>query len=152
MHTTVIGLFDSYGQAEAAVLDLELTGIVGEAVEVISDVDRDETAVSLGKKPRESFRDRVAHVFGRSEAPAANQVHDTPGDMPDYIGEQEFYATHVRDEGAVMVVRVANDDLAEVAGAILKKHGSKTRDGKDGVTTREEDGRPHSPSGGHRNL
>jgi hypothetical protein len=146
MHTTVIGLFDTYGQAEAAVRDLEIAGIVGEEVEVISDTDRDARAEALGVKPRESFRDRIARVFGGSAKPAADEVYDTPGDMPNYIGEQEFYATHVRNEGAVMIVRVANNNLARLAEAILNKNGSKTRDGKKGVTTREEDDRPHSPS------
>jgi hypothetical protein len=145
MHTTVIGVFHSYGQAEAAVRDLELSGIVGEQVELISDTGRDATAESLGAKPPETFRDRIARAFGHPAKPDTRAVHDTSGDMPDYIGKQEFYATNVRDEGAVLVVRVPNHDLAGVAEAILKKNGSVTREGKDGVTRREEDDRPISP-------
>jgi hypothetical protein len=37
----VIGMFGRYADAEAAVLDLESAGIVGEQVEVISDIDED---------------------------------------------------------------------------------------------------------------
>jgi len=147
MQINVIGLFDSYAKAEAAIRDLERSGIVGEQVEIISDTGRDATAESLGVKPKETFRDRVARAFGRSAKPAGNpEVHDDSGDMPDYIGKQEFYATHVRDEGAVLVVRVPNDNLAGLAEGILKNHGSKTRDGKEGATRREEDDRPRSPA------
>jgi hypothetical protein len=142
MHTTVIGLFDTYGQAESAVMDLETAGIVGEEVEVISDPDRDARAEALGMKPRESLRERIARVFGRPAKPAGSEVHDTPGEMPNYIGDQEFYATHVRNEGAVMVVRIANKNLVHLAEAILDKHGSKRRDGKAGVLTVVENDRP----------
>jgi hypothetical protein len=37
----VIGMFGRYADAEAAVLDLESAGIVGEQVETISDIDED---------------------------------------------------------------------------------------------------------------
>ena len=125
MHTTVIGLFDTYGQAEAAVRDLEIAGIVGEEVEVISDTDRDARAEALGVKPRESFRDRIARVFGGSAKPAADEVYDTPGDMPNYIGEQEYYASHVRQGRSVVIVRAANELAADQATAILREHGGK---------------------------
>ena len=36
----VVGLFGNYGDAEAAVRDLEMAGIVGEQVEVITDIDQ----------------------------------------------------------------------------------------------------------------
>ncbi len=39
MQYMVIGMFGKYADAEAAVLDLESEGIVGEQVEVISDID-----------------------------------------------------------------------------------------------------------------
>ncbi len=146
MHTNVIGLFGSYDQAEAAVRDLEMAGIVGKAVEMISDPDQDARTQTLGMKPRESFRDRIASIFGGSAKPVASEVHDDPGDMPKYIGEQEFYATHVLNEGAIIIVRVASDALARRAEGILVKNGSKTRDGKDGATVREQDDRPHLPS------
>ena len=40
MQYVVVGIFGSYADAEAAVSDLELAGIEGEQVEVISDIDR----------------------------------------------------------------------------------------------------------------
>jgi hypothetical protein len=147
MRTALIGLFDTYGQAEGAVLDLETAGIVGEEVEVISDVDRDLRAEALGVRPHDGLRERIARAFhglGTSGVTEVHddQVHDDPGEMPNYIGEQEFYASHVRQEGAVMVVRVPSKVLVDMAEAILKEHGSKTRDGKAGVLIVEEDDRP----------
>ena len=47
MPINVIGLFSRREQAEAAVLDLEHAGIVGEQVEMISDPDRDPRAEDL---------------------------------------------------------------------------------------------------------
>jgi hypothetical protein len=146
MHTNVIGLFGSYDQAEAAIRDLEMAGIVGEAVEVISDPDQDARAEALGMKPRETFRDRIARAFGGSAKSIASEVHDDPGDMPKYIGDQEFYATHVLKEGAIIIVRAASNALARRVEGILIKNGSKTRDGKDGAMIREQDDRPHLPS------
>jgi hypothetical protein len=153
MRTVLIGLFDTYGQAEAAVEDLELTGIVGEEVEVVSDVDRDASAEELGFRPRESLRERVAHALRGLRAGSASEgrtqeVHDDSGEMPNYIGEQEFYATHVKQEGAILVVRPPSQILAARAEAILKEHGSKTRDGKGGALIVEEDNRPRQRSAG----
>jgi hypothetical protein len=142
MHIVLIGLFDRYGQAEAAVRDLELAGMVGEEVELISDVDRDRRAEALGFPPHEGIGERIARTLRGLRRPGAKddaQVHDDPGDMPNYIGEQEFYATHVKQEGAIMLVRPPSQTLAELAEGILKDHGSKTHDGKNGVLTLEED-------------
>jgi hypothetical protein len=145
MPITVIGLFPKREQAEEAVLDLEHAGIVGEQVEMISDPDRDRRATEQGVKPHESLSDRIARVFGKSPQHDSEKVYDAPGDMPNYIGEQEFYATHVRSEGAILVVRVPNTKLASVAEDILTQKGSKKRNGKEGVMTREIDERPHLP-------
>jgi hypothetical protein len=141
MSTTLIGLFDRYADAESAVEDLELAGIVGEEVEVISEVDRDVRAENLGSRPRGGVRDRLGRVFDRLRG-REEEAHDDSGDMPEYIGEQEFYATHVKQEGAVMVVRVASDMLARSAEGVLKEHGSKTRDGKNGALVLKENDRP----------
>lgn len=148
MHTVLIALFDRYGQAEAAVQDLELAGIVGEEVEVVSDVDRDARAESLGLHPHDRIRERVARALRGLREPGAPEVRDDSGDMPDYIGEQEFYATHVKQEGAILVVRPPSAALADRAEAILKEHGSKTRDGKSDVVVVEEDGRLRQRSAG----
>lgn len=153
MRAAIIGLFDTYTQAEAAVQDLELAGIVGEEVEVVSDVDRDVRAENLGFHPHESIRERVAralrglHMHGATD-PGNDEVHDDSGDMPNYIGEQEFYATRVKQEGAILVVRPPSETLATRAEAILKEHGSKTRDGKSGVLIVEQDDHPQHRSAG----
>jgi hypothetical protein len=153
MRTAIIGLFDRYGQAEAAIQDLELAGIVGEEIEVVSDVDRDLRAEELGFQPHENIRERVARALrglrirGAKEVPG-EEVHDDSGDMPDYIGEQEFYAAHVKQEGAILVVRPPSQIMAARAEAILKEHGSKTRDGKGGVLIVGEDNRPQQRSAG----
>jgi hypothetical protein len=133
MPLTVIGLFAKYGQAEAAVAGLEHAGIVGQEVEMISDTDRDGRAGELGMKPHETLSDRIARVFGKSAEHDAKKVYDDSGDMPSYIGEQEFYATHVRAEGAILVVRVPTEKLRSVAEEVLTRHGSKKRDGNPGV-------------------
>ena len=150
MRTVLIGLFDRYEQAEAAVRDLELAGMGGGQVEVVSDVDRDAQAEELGVQPHDSVRERVARALRglRMRGEAKVEVHDDSGDMPDYIGEQEFYATHVKQEGAILVVRPPSQILAERAEATLKGHGSKTRDGKAGVALLEEDDRPRQLSAG----
>lgn len=147
-HTALIGLFDSYGQAEAAIQDLELAGIVGEEIEVVSDVDRDLRAEELGFQLHEGIRERVARALRGLRMRDAGQVHDDSGEMPNYIGEQEFYATHVKQEGAILVARPPSQILAARAEAILKEHGSKTRDGKSGVLIVEEDDRPGQRSAG----
>jgi hypothetical protein len=57
MQYVIAGILDSYGDAEVAVQDLELAGIMGEQVEVITDIDEDvRTANTPGEpstKPRE---------------------------------------------------------------------------------------------------
>jgi hypothetical protein len=149
MRKVLIALFPRYGDAEAAVRDLELAGLAGGEIEVVSDVDRDARAEALGFEPRahESIGERIANALHGLRKPTANEagdggVHDESGEMPDYIGEQEFYATHVKQEGAIMFVRSPSETLAEAAESILKDHGSQTRDGKNGVQIAEEQDRP----------
>jgi hypothetical protein len=107
MQENVVGVFESYRSAAAAVRDLELVGIVGEQVELISDADEDVRTI----RPKDD--------------PAAEVVRDVPGQMPDYIGEQEFYATHVRQGRAVLVVRPSNHEAAEQASTIIRDHGAE---------------------------
>jgi len=148
MRTVLIGLFDLYAQAEDAVEELELAGIVGEEVEVVSDVDRDFRAEELGFQPHDGVRERLARALHGLRMLGASEVHDDSGEMPNYIGEQEFYATHVKQEGAILVVRPPSQILTARAEAILNEHGSKTRDGKGGVLIVEEDDRPRLRSAG----
>src|SRR5271156_620036 len=100
----IVGIFASYGEAEAAVLDLEQAGIVGGQVEVISDIDEDvRTANTPGEpstKLREPSHSRLARLFGAGSAQAKPEARDVPGEQPNYIGDQEFYANHLRQGGA----------------------------------------------------
>ena len=51
MQYIVVGILGSYTDAEAAVSDLELAGIVGEQVEVISDIDQDARTANTPGEP-----------------------------------------------------------------------------------------------------
>lgn len=150
MPTVLIALFRRYGQAEAAVRDLELAGLVGNEIEVISDVDRDARAEALGFERHESLGERISMALHGLRTPGTSagggKVHDETGEMPDYIGDQEFYATHVKQEGAILIVRPPSQTLAEAAETILKAYGSETRDGRKGVLTAEDEGPPRRSS------
>jgi hypothetical protein len=130
MQYVVVGMFGSYAEAEDTVQDLELAGIVGEQVEIIGDIDEDaRTADTPGEPrtmPRESHHSRLARLFGPGGLLAKPEVRDLSGEMPNYIGEQEFYATHVKQGGAVMVVRAPTDQTANRAAEILRDHGAHT--------------------------
>jgi len=131
MQYMVVGILGRYGDAERAVLDLERVGIVGEQVEVITDIDEDvRTANTPGerstKPPSESHRSRLARLFGTGDTLEKTDVRDESGEMPNYIGEQEFYANHVKAGGVVMVVRTSTEGSAKQAAAILEDHGART--------------------------
>jgi len=115
MKYTVTGLMGTYGQASAAVRDLELVGITGEQVELISDADEDARTVESEDK-----------------APVEGEVRDTPGETPEYIDEQEFYASHVREGRAVVIVRTETELGAKQAEAILKEHGAEIAERRKG--------------------
>lgn len=123
----VVGLFRKYGDAERTIQDLELAGIVGGQVELISDIDEDvRTESTPGEhttNPPESYHSKIARLFhGVSET----DVRDEAGEMPNYIGEQEFYTSHVKEGHAVLVVRTPTEAVANRAATILKDHGAHT--------------------------
>jgi hypothetical protein len=140
MQYIVVGIFGSYGQAEAAVQDLEVAGIVGEQVEVISDIDEDARTANMpgepSTKPQEPHHSRLARLFGAGGPLEKPEVRDLPGDQPNYIGDQEFYATHIKQGGAVIFVRTTAEQPANRAVAILNEHGARTPGGKDGPVVR----------------
>ena len=140
----VVGFFDRYGDAEAAVTDLEQGGIVGEQVEVISDIDEDartaDTPNERSTKPQDHHTSRIAKLFGVGGPFENRDVRDTSGEQPNYIGEQEFYATHVKQGGAVMVVRSSSEQVANRAAEILHGHGARTPGSKDAPIVRRIDG------------
>lgn len=136
MRFMVVGIFGSYADAEAAVRDLELAGIVGEQVEVISDIDQDaRTANTPGEpstKPHEPHHSRLARLFGAGGPLEKPEVTALSGEQPNYIGEQEFYASHIKQGGAVMIVRTYAEQPASLAAEILHDHGARNLGQKDG--------------------
>lgn len=140
MPYVVVGILNSYAEAEGAVQDLELAGIVGEQVEVISDLAQDaRTANTSGEpstRPHESFHSRLAHLFGASGPLEKPEVTALSGEQPNYIGEQEFYASHLKQGGALLIVRTPTELPATRAATILHDHGARTPGQKDGPAVR----------------
>jgi hypothetical protein len=132
----VVGLFGNYGEAEAAVRDLELAGIVGEQVEVISDIDQDvRTANTPGEpstKTREPHQSKLARLFGSSGSARNTEVSADAGEQPNFIGEQVFYANHIQKGGAVLVIRTHTEPPASRAAEILHNNGARRPGHKDG--------------------
>jgi hypothetical protein len=140
MQYVIVGILASYAEAEDAVEDLEQAGIKGGQVEVISEMDEDaRTADTPGEPATKSGEARpgwIARLFGAGGALEKREVRDDPGTQPDYIGDQEFYASHVKQGGAVVVVRVPTEQAANRAVAILQEHGARTPGSKDGPAIR----------------
>jgi len=132
----VVGLFENYGGAEAAVRDLELAGISGEQVEVISDIDRDvrtaNTAGGPSTKTREPHQSKLARLFGSGGSARNTEVSADAGEQPDFIGEQVFYANHIKKGSTVLVVRTRTEPPASRAAEILHSNGARTPGHKDG--------------------
>ena len=148
MRKAVVGVFGDYGEASAVVRELENVGIVGEQVEVISDADQDviseDMSGSEAPKKAEPSKKSAAKGDGKpgETDQSPNNVRDDAGTQPDYIGEQEFYATHVRGGKALVIVRPQNEAGLEAATALLREHGAKGFDGKKGPVVRDEQDRP----------
>jgi hypothetical protein len=140
MQFVIVGILDSYGAAEGAVEDLEAAGIKGGQVEVISEMDEDaRTADTPGEpttKSGEPDQGWIARLFGAGGTLEKREVRDESGTQPDYIGEQEFYASHVKQGGAVVIVRATAEQAANRAAAILQEHGARTPGSKDGPVIR----------------
>jgi hypothetical protein len=140
MQFVIVGILDSYGEAEDAVEDLEAAGIKGGQVEVISEMDEDaRTADTPGEpatKSGEPHPGWIARLFGAGGVLAKREVRDESGTQPDYIGEQEFYASHVNQGGAVVVVRATTEQAGNRAAAILQEHGARNPGSKDGPAIR----------------
>ena len=140
MKFVIVGILDSYEDAENAVEDLEQAGIVGGEVEVISNIDEDaRTANTPGEastKSGERHPSWMARLFGAGGALAKRDVRDESGVQPDYIGEQEFYASHVKQGGAVVIVHTTVEQAANRAAAILQEHGARNPGSKNGPAIR----------------
>jgi hypothetical protein len=140
MKYAIVGILNSYAEAEAAVRDLELAGIVGEQVEVITDIDQDaRTANTPGEpstKQPEPHHNWLARLFGPGSPFEKREASDLSGEQPNYIGDQQFYANHIKQGGAVVMVRTTEEQSANRAAAILRDHGARTPGQKDGPAIR----------------
>jgi hypothetical protein len=140
MQYAIVGILKSYGDAESAVEDLEAAGIDGQQVEVISDIDDDaRTANTPGEpstKPHAPHRNWIERLFGAGGALEKSEARDLSGEKPNYIGNQEFYANHIKEGGAIIIVRTSAEQPAERAVAILRDHGARTPGHKDGPAIR----------------
>ena len=140
MQYVVVGILKSYENAEAAVEDLENAGLEGNQVEVITDIDDDaRTANTPGEpstKTGEPHRNWIERLFGAGGALEKNEARDLSGEQPNYIGDQEFYANHIKQGGAVIIVRTTAEQPADRAVAILRNHGARTPGQKDGPAIR----------------
>jgi hypothetical protein len=139
MQYAVIGLFKRYGDAEATVRDLEQAGIEGEQVEIITDIDQDARTANTPGEPSTNPREPHRGWLGRILGSGGPDVRDESGEQPNYIGEQEFYANHVKQGGAVMVVRTSRQEVASRAAAILRDHDAHSPGSKDAPTVRRID-------------
>ena len=83
-----------------------------------------------------SKRARIARLLGKGGPLQNSEVRDISGEQPNYIGEQEFYANHLEQGGAVMIVRTATEQSSSRAAAILRDHGARTPGSKDGPAVR----------------
>jgi hypothetical protein len=136
MRFVIVGIFGGYGEAEAAVQDLEVAGIKGGQVEVISDIDDDSRTANTPGEPSTKddgvHRGWIERLFGANGPFAKREVRDLSGEQPNYIGEQEFYANHIKQGGAIIVVRVSAEPAANRAAEILHAHDARTPGQKDG--------------------
>jgi hypothetical protein len=141
MQYMVVGIFAKYGDAESAVADLEHFGIVGQQVELITDVDEDirtqNTPGEPSTVPIEQKKGVIARLFGPGGPFEKPDVRDESGVMPDYIGEQVFYANHVKEGGAVIIVRTSTEELANRASSVLKDNGGRNPGQKSGPIIRQ---------------
>lgn len=132
----VVGIFSNYRAAEEAIQDLELAGITGGEVEVIRDLNDDaRVADTPGEKSTEPAK---ANWFERHFGKGGERVVTADsGTQPDYIGDQVFYATHVKNGGVILVIRTPNEAVANRAAGILHEHGARTPGQKDGPAVRK---------------
>jgi hypothetical protein len=136
MQYEVVGIFRTYSAAEAAVRDLEVAGIDGEQVQMISDMDEDVRTVNTANEPsskhQKPHQSGLARLFGGGGNPEEPEVRGDAGEQPNYIGEQEYYANHIKQGGTVLIVRASTEKTANGAAGILRDHGAHAPGQKEG--------------------
>jgi len=71
MQYAIVAILNSYADAEAAVRDLELAGIVGEQVEVITDIAADARTANTPGEPSTKQQEPHHNWLAACSAPAA---------------------------------------------------------------------------------
>jgi hypothetical protein len=141
----VVGILKGYREGEEAVEDLENAGITGGQVQLITDTADDartiDTAGEKSTEPPKPQHNWLAKLFGKGGA-LEPVVRADSGSQPDYIGNEEFYATHVKQGGAIIIVRTPAEAPANRAAEILHEHGARTPGQKDGPVVQRVDNRP----------
>ena len=135
----VVGILKGYREAEEATQDLELAGITGGQVQLITDTADDARTIDTpGEKstePLKAHHNWFASLFGQGGA-TEPVVRADSGSQPNYIGDEEFYATHVKQGGAILIIRTPAEAPANRAAEILHNHGARTPGQKDGPVVR----------------
>jgi hypothetical protein len=146
MEYVIVGILKGYQEAEAALQDLELAGIVGGQVEVITDINEDARTANTpdepATKPEQPHHNWIARLFGSGGALEKPEVTALSGEQPNYIGDQEYYATHVKQGGTIIIIRTPAEPVANRAAAILHEHGARTPGKKDGPAIRRIENKP----------
>lgn len=127
MSKSVVGLFGTYGEAADVVRDLELAGIVGEQVEMVSAAEEEVPFADDEEKKRSATRKgkRAAHDY--------------------YVEDPEFFAGEARGGRAAVIVRPVNSQVAETAVALFRSHGAESpRGGSSGPAVQNEEERPET--------
>lgn len=126
MSKSVVGFFDTYREAEEVVRDLELAGIVGEQVELVSAVD--EEVPFAGDEEKTSSATRKGKVT----------AHDY------YVEDPEFFAGKSRGGRAAVIVRPVSSEVAETAAALFRSHGAQSPGGGSGPAVENDEARPET--------
>src|SRR3712207_4206120 len=117
MAKTIVGLFDNYGEAQRAAVELVESGIPREDIGITS---RDYTSYEGGERRQESFRDdegfgdKISNFFSR------------------LFGGDDEYASHyseaVTGGGTVVTVDAETEETADRAEAILNRFGGEVNE------------------------
>jgi hypothetical protein len=140
MRKTVVGMVNSYGDAERIVEQLELAGIVGNEVEVVKNAEDEVTGFS--GQPAKSSHERFAERIRRLLHPLR---HSDKDHGPDRSSEDpEPYVSQVRNGRTLIFVRVPDVDEADRAAELLRANGAYDPCGGAGPRVFWEDAQPES--------
>lgn len=118
MRKTIIGMAGSYTTAQAIVEALEREGIVGTQVEVIAGADEDISSAGNSTPDKKGLIERIGNIFRSHGKSTDKAAHDN------YVEDPEFYASHVREGRALIIVRMPDVPEADRAAEVLRLNGA----------------------------